>query len=92
MGARNGMQAAQMAKLGFTPFPNEDVGHMIRDSAPELYLFSSDYPHPEGTKDPYGKFEASLEGFDEEVKDMFYRTNYDHMMFRKSEALAEAAE
>ncbi len=76
----------------FTPFPNEDVGRMIRDSAPELYLFSSDYPHPEGTKDPYGKFEASLEGFDEEVKDMFYRTNYDHMMYRKSEAMAEAAE
>ena len=76
----------------FTPFPNEDVGRMIRDSSPELYMFSSDYPHPEGTRDPYGKFETSLEGFDEDVKDMFYRTNYDHMMFRESQPLAEAAE
>ena len=76
----------------FTPFPNEDVGRMIRDSSPELYMFSSDYPHPEGTKDPLGKFEASLDGCDEEVKDMFYRTNYDHMMFRESVAVAVAAE
>lgn len=68
----------------FTPFPNEDVGHMIRDSAPELYMFSSDYPHPEGTRDPLGKFERSLEGIDETVKDMFYRTNYDFMMYGKT--------
>lgn len=77
----------------FTPFPNEDVGRMINASYPELYMFSSDYPHPEGTKDPFGKFEASLEGVDEDVKDMFYRTNYDYMMFRESaDALAVAAE
>ena len=77
----------------FTPFPNEDVGRMIKDSAPELYLFSSDYPHPAGTRDPYGKFEAALEGFDEDVKDMFYRTNYDHMMYRESaDNVAVAAE
>ncbi|MCR2833510.1 amidohydrolase family protein [Parerythrobacter lacustris] len=76
----------------FTPFPNEDVGRMIRDSSPELYMFSSDYPHPEGTKDPLGKFEASLAGFDDEVQDMFFRTNYDHMMFREHAAVAVAAE
>lgn len=76
----------------FTPFPNEDVGRMIKDSVPELYMFSSDYPHPEGTRDPFGKFEASLEGFDEEVKDMFYRSNYDHMLFREDQAVAVAAE
>ncbi|WP_328600505.1 amidohydrolase family protein [Pontixanthobacter aquaemixtae] len=78
--------------IRFTPFPNEDVGRMIKDSSPELYMFSSDYPHPEGTKDPLGKFETSLEGLDEGVKDMFFRTNYDHMMFRESQAVAEAAE
>lgn len=76
----------------FTPFPNEDVGRMIRDSSPELYMFSSDYPHPEGTKDPLGKFEASIGGFDEDVQDMFFRTNYDHMMFREVEEVAVAAE
>ena len=64
----------------FTPFPGEDVGRIIRDSAPELYLFSSDYPHPEGTKDPIGRFEATMEGLDEDVRDAFYAGNFDDMM------------
>lgn len=76
----------------FTPFPKEDVGRMIRAAGPELFMFSSDYPHPEGTTDPLGLFEASLGDLDESVRDMFYRTNYDHMMFRSSEAYAIAAE
>lgn len=73
----------------FTPFPGEDVGEMIRDGGAELFMFSSDYPHPEGTKDPVGKFESTLEGVDEATKDMFYRTNYDAMMnYQSSAALA----
>jgi predicted TIM-barrel fold metal-dependent hydrolase len=46
----------------FTPFPSEDVGLMIRDAGPELFMFSSDYPHPEGTRDPLGKFQKTLDG------------------------------
>jgi len=75
----------------FTPFPGEDVGAMIRDAGAELFMFSSDYPHPEGTKDPVGKFERSLEGVGEDVKDMFYRTNYDAMMNYSSDASLAAA-
>jgi predicted TIM-barrel fold metal-dependent hydrolase len=75
----------------FTPFPGEDVGHMIRDAGAELFMFSSDYPHPEGTKDPVGKFEKTLEGVDEEIKDKFYRTNYDAMMNYQSNAALAAA-
>ena len=60
----------------FTPFPGEDVGQMIRDAGPELFMFSSDYPHPEGTKDPIGKFEKTMDGIDETAKDYFYRSNY----------------
>lgn len=74
----------------FTPFPGEDAGEMIRDAGPELFMFSSDYPHPEGTKDPVGKFESTLEGVDEATKDMFYRTNYDAMMNRQSDAALAA--
>jgi len=76
----------------FTPFPGEDVGIMIRDAGPDLFMFSSDYPHPEGTKDPLGKFEKTMAGLDEEVKDRFYRTNYDQMMNFKTMAHAVAAE
>ena len=39
---------------------------------PDLYLFSSDYPHLEGTKDPIGRFERSLVDVDESVKQAFY--------------------
>jgi predicted TIM-barrel fold metal-dependent hydrolase len=63
----------------FTPFANEDVGRMIRDAGPELFMFSSDYPHPEGTTDPLGRFERSLAGMDEAVKDRFYRGNFEEL-------------
>ncbi len=64
----------------FTPFPGEDVGRMIRDAGPELFLFSSDYPHPEGTDDPIGRFERTMSGFDDDVKQQFYSRNFEHMM------------
>ena len=53
---------------------------MIRDAGPELFLFSSDYPHPEGTTDPIGRFERTFEGLDEGAKEMFYRGNFEVMM------------
>jgi uncharacterized protein len=64
----------------FTPFPGEDVGRMIRDAGPELFLFSSDYPHPEGTDDPIGRFERTFEGITEAQKELFYQANFDRMM------------
>lgn len=64
----------------FTPFPGEDVGRMIRDGGADLFMFSSDYPHPEGTNDPLGRFERTLEGIDEDAKDRFYRRNFEEMM------------
>ena len=35
---------------------------MIEQCGDELFLFSSDYPHPEGTKDPIARFEATMDG------------------------------
>lgn len=67
-------------QVRFTPFPGEDVGTLIRLSGPELYLFSSDFPHPEGGKNPIGKFEETLDGFGEDVKDAFYAGNFETMM------------
>jgi predicted TIM-barrel fold metal-dependent hydrolase len=64
-------------QVKFTPFPTEDVGRMIREAGPDLFLFSSDYPHPEGTTDPFGRFEKSLEGISEDAKNKFYRTNFE---------------
>jgi uncharacterized protein len=64
----------------FTPFPGEDVGRMIADAGPELFLFSSDYPHPEGTDDPIGRFERTLKDVSEEDREKFYYANFADMM------------
>lgn len=78
--------------MTFTPFPNEDVGRMIRDAGSELFLFSSDYPHPEGTRDPIGKFERAMEGLSDADKDMFYRGNYERLMGKAISRAAKAPE
>ncbi len=64
--------AAQMA---FTPYPFEDVGQLVRQSNADLYLFSSDYPHYEGGRNPLGRFNASLAEFDDDVLERFYSHN-----------------
>ncbi|HXQ16718.1 MAG TPA: amidohydrolase family protein, partial [Caulobacteraceae bacterium] len=63
----------------FTPYATENAGTIIREGGPELFLFSSDYPHPEGTKNPIERFETSLEGLGEDVKDRFYRRNFEDL-------------
>jgi uncharacterized protein len=63
----------------FTPFPGEDAGRLIRDAGAELFMFSSDYPHPEGTDDPIGRFERTFNGISEEAKNKFYSENFQEM-------------
>lgn len=67
-------------QVKFTPFPHEPVGWMIENAGPELFMFSSDYPHPEGGRDPLGKFEASLVGTDAASVERFYSRNFAEMM------------
>ena len=63
-------------QMGFTPFPHEDVPMLIEQSNPDLYLFSSDYPHVEGGRNPLGKFDGWLEAESDEVKDLFFTENF----------------
>lgn len=62
-------------QMAFTPYPIEDVGAMIRESNEHLYMFSSDYPHIEGGRNPLGRFNASLDGFEGGVLDRFFADN-----------------
>ena len=71
-------------QMAFTPYPFEDVGAMIRDSNENLYLFSSDYPHIEGGRNPLGRFNASLEGFDDRVLDRFFSDNMADLLEARS--------
>jgi predicted TIM-barrel fold metal-dependent hydrolase len=63
----------------FTPFPGEDAGRLIREAGAELFMFSSDYPHPEGTDDPIGRFEHTFNGTSEEAKNKFYSENFQEL-------------
>ena len=63
-------------QLAFTPFPHENVHHLIRESNEDLYLFSSDYPHVEGGRNPIGKFESHLTNAPESAKQKFYTDNF----------------
>jgi uncharacterized protein len=67
-------------QLRFTPFPTEPVGWMIENAGAELFLFSSDYPHPEGGRNPLRRFEDSLTSVDEKAKQRFYSGNFADMM------------
>jgi predicted TIM-barrel fold metal-dependent hydrolase len=63
-------------QLAFTPYVYEDVGAMIRESDPRLYMFSSDYPHTEGGRQPLARFGATMQGIDEAAVDKFYNGNF----------------
>ncbi len=62
--------------MGFTPYPYQDVGDLIRQSNDRLYLFSSDYPHIEGGRHPLGRFGKTLEGAPSTTLDRFYSENF----------------
>ena len=63
-------------QMAFTPFVMEEVGSFIDQSNPELYLFSSDYPHIEGGRDPIKRFERALGERSPSVRDKFYAENF----------------
>jgi uncharacterized protein len=63
-------------QLAFTPFVFEQVGDFIDQSNPDLYLFSTDYPHIEGGRNPIGRFEGALGDRSEAVREKFYSENF----------------
>lgn len=63
-------------QLRFTPYPFENVGQLMRESSSELYMFSSDYPHAEGGRDPIKRFDAALESRSAHEQSLFYEGNF----------------
>ena len=59
-----------------TPFAGEDIGWLLTTQAQDLLLFASDYPHHEGTDDPIGRFEKTMDGVSEIAKQKFYTDNF----------------
>ncbi len=48
---------------------------MIEQAGAGLFMFSTDYPHPEGGRDPRAKFEEELLGVSDDDRDRFYYGN-----------------
>ncbi len=63
-------------QMAFTPFVFEEVGQFIDESNEDLYLFSTDYPHIEGGRNPIARFEAILGERAPAVRDKFYAENF----------------
>ena len=66
--------------LKFTPFPGEPVGWMIEQAGPELFMFSTDYPHPEGGRDPLAKFAKALASTSPADQERFYAGNLTELL------------
>jgi predicted TIM-barrel fold metal-dependent hydrolase len=63
-----------------TPYPHEDVGWIIANSGEEVCLFSSDYPHVEGGRNPLKRFNDSLAQTNARAVQRFYRQNFVDLM------------
>ena len=63
-------------QMAFTPFVFEDVSRLIDQSNDDLYLFSSDYPHTEGGRDPIARFESCMKNVSRESVDKFNSENF----------------
>lgn len=78
------LRASEFVKrqVRVTPYPAEDVGWIIANSSPDVCLFSSDYPHVEGGRNPIARFEASLTAavIDEVTRHRFYAENFADLM------------
>jgi predicted TIM-barrel fold metal-dependent hydrolase len=70
-----------------TPYPHEDAGWLVDQSGPETCLFSSDFPHVEGGRNPLKRFGDSLAGTSADAVDRFYAGNFIDLM---GAGLAEA--
>ena len=63
-----------------TPYPTEPAGWIIEQSGPEICMFSSDYPHVEGGRNPMGRFERSTASVTEADRGRFFRGNFEDLM------------
>ena len=73
------LEIADMSWPGSWKFDHvlcEDVGQLVAESYPELYLFSSDYPHAEGGRDPIGRFDRSTATLSDADRSLFFAKNF----------------
>lgn len=77
---RNSLRSGQTSPIIVSPFPGEPLDWIIANTGPEMLVYASDYPHPEGTSDPIHKFEAKMGCCAKATMDAFYHGNMEQLM------------
>jgi predicted TIM-barrel fold metal-dependent hydrolase len=67
-------------QIRVTPYPTDPVGWIVEHAGEEICLFSSDWPHVEGGRNPIKRFEDSLCGASEQARQRFYCDNFVDLM------------
>jgi predicted TIM-barrel fold metal-dependent hydrolase len=67
-------------QVRFTPYPTEDVGWITDQVGPDVLLFNTDYPHVEGGRRPFERFEKSLGDRPDDIRRRFYADNFVDLM------------
>lgn len=62
-----------------TPYPTEPTGWIIEQSGPEICMFSSDYPHVEGGRNPLRRFDNEVADLSDDTRDRFFRANFEDL-------------
>jgi len=63
-----------------TPYPHEDAAWIVANAGEEVGLFSSDFPHVEGGRNPLKRFDDSLAGASPSARERFYAANFVDLM------------
>jgi predicted TIM-barrel fold metal-dependent hydrolase len=65
-----------------TPYPHEDTGWTIANSGDDVCMFSSDFPHVEGGRNPIARFERSMDAaaIGVEAREHFYVRNFTDLL------------
>jgi uncharacterized protein len=65
-----------------TPYPHEDAGWTIANAGEDVCMFSSDFPHVEGGRNPIARFERSMDaaGLGAVARERFYVENFDDLL------------
>lgn len=63
-----------------TPYSHEDTGWIIKNAGEQVCLFSSDYPHVEGGRNPLKRFDDSLVTVSPQARERFYCDNFIDLM------------
>jgi uncharacterized protein len=65
-----------------TPYPHEDTGWTIANAGDDVCMFSSDFPHVEGGRNPIARFERSMDAAEigTDARENFYVRNFTDLL------------